>query len=139
MERWIERQKNILDFTLSSLFRRKWKNAALALVYVFLVFLLASVIFFTHALKQEAGIILQNSPEMIVQRSIAGRQTPVPLSYIDKLKNITGVSAVKKRLWGYYYDPTAGANYTVMAPEEVQLESRSIIIGEGVSRTRRVF
>ena len=139
MERWIERQKNILDFTLSSLFRRKWKNAALALVYVFIVFLLASVIFYTHALKEEAGIILQNAPEMIVQRSIAGRHAPIPLAYIDKLKDITGVSAVKKRLWGYYYDPTAGANYTVMAPEDVQLEPRSIIIGEGVSRTRGVF
>jgi ABC-type lipoprotein release transport system permease subunit len=139
MRKWIERQKNILDFTLSSLFRRKWKNAALVLVYVFIVFLLASLIFFVHAIKQEAGIVLQNAPEMIVQRSVAGRQTPIPLSYMDKITNIAGVGSVKKRLWGYHYDPVTGANYTLMVQEDAHLEPRSIIIGEGISRTRRVF
>jgi hypothetical protein len=41
MKRWIERQKNVIDFTLSSLFRRKGKNAALILVYTLVVFLIA--------------------------------------------------------------------------------------------------
>ncbi len=139
MARWIERQKNILDFTLSSLFRRKGKNAALALVYVLIVFLLASVMFFTHAIKQEAAIILENAPEMVVQRSVAGRHDPIPVSYMEKLKEIIGVSSVKKRLWGYYYDSLRGANYTVMAPEDVHLDPGSVIIGEGISRVRRVF
>jgi len=139
MERWIERQRNILDFTLSSLLRRKGRNAALALVYVLIVFLLASVMFFTHAIKQEASIILRNAPEMVVQRSVAGRHDPIPLSYMDRIKDIIGVSSVKRRLWGYYYDPVVGANYTLMAPEDAHLEPGSIIIGEGISRVRRVF
>ena len=67
MESWIERQKNILDFTLSSLLRRKGKNAALVSVYTLMVFLLASVSFFTHSIKKEASLILQDAPEMIVQ------------------------------------------------------------------------
>ena len=104
MARWIERQKNILDFTLSALLRRKGKNAALALVYVLIVFLLASLMFFTYAIKQEAALILENAPEMVVQRSVAGRHDPIPVSYMEKLKEIIGVSSVKKRLWGYYYD-----------------------------------
>ena len=45
MKRWIERQKNVIDFTLSSLFRRKGKNAALILVYTLVVFMAASVVF----------------------------------------------------------------------------------------------
>ena len=136
---WIERQKNILDFTLSSLFRRKGKNAALALVYILIVFLLASVMFFTHAIKQEAALIMENAPEMVVQRSVAGRHDPIPISYMDKIKDIAGVGSVKKRLWGYYYDSPSGANYTLMAPEDVHLEPGSIIIGEGISRIRQVF
>ena len=72
METWIERQKNILDFTLSSLLRRKGKNLALLFVYSLVVFMLGSVLLFTHAIKREASLILQDAPEMIVQRSNAG-------------------------------------------------------------------
>ena len=118
MENWIERQKNVIDFTLSSLLRRKGKNAALVSVYTLVVFMLASVVFFTHSIKEEASILLKDAPEMVVQRMIAGRHELIPVSYIDKIKEIRGVSAVKGRLWGYYYDPIVGANYTLIVPED---------------------
>jgi hypothetical protein len=41
---WLERQRYLLDFTLSSLARRKGKNLALVLLYAVVVFALASVI-----------------------------------------------------------------------------------------------
>ena len=136
MKTWIERQKNISDFTLSSLLRRKGKNGALVSVYVLVVFVLASVMFLTYALKREASLVLKGAPEMIVQRMVAGRTDPVPVRYIDKVKDIRGVSTVRGRLWGYYYDPVTGANYTLMVPEDPGLESGSIRIGKGISRTR---
>ncbi|MGZ3535806.1 MAG: ABC transporter permease [Thermodesulfobacteriota bacterium] len=139
MARWIERQKNIIDFTLSSLLRRKRKNIALIFVYTLVVFFLASVLFFTYSIKKEASMILQGSPDMIVQKMIAGRHELIPISYIDKIKNIRGVSSVKERLWGYYYDPVIGANYTLMVLGDSQLAGGKIIIGEGVSRTRLLF
>ena len=74
MRTWIERHRNILDFTLSSLLRRKRKNAALVSVYTLIVFLLASVLLFTYALREEASILLKEAPEMIVQKLVAGRQ-----------------------------------------------------------------
>ena len=120
MKRWIERQKNIIDFTLSSLFRRKGKNAALILVYTLVVFMAASVVFFTHSIKEEASILLKGSPEMVVQRMVAGRHELIPMSYVNRIKEIRGVSGVRGRLWGYYYDPVIGANYTLMVPEEGQ-------------------
>ena len=64
MGRSIERHRYILDFTLSSLFRRKGKNASLVFVYTLVVFMLASVVFFTHAIKREGAILLKNAPEM---------------------------------------------------------------------------
>lgn len=139
MESWIERQKKILDFTLSSLFRRKGKNAALAIVYTLIVFVLASVLFFTHSIKKEAGLILKEAPEMVVQRSVAGRHDLVPLQYTDKIKKVRGVTSVRGRLWGYYYDPVIGANYTLMVPEDFPAGPGNIVIGEGVSRTRLSF
>ena len=139
MEKWIERQKHIIDFTLSSLLRRKGKNAALIIVYTLVVFMVASVVFFVHAIKREASLILQDSPDMIIQRMVIGRHDLIPVSHGDRVKSIRGVSAVKARLWGYYYDPVTGANYTLMVSEERRLSAGSIIIGAGVSRARIAF
>jgi ABC-type lipoprotein release transport system permease subunit len=139
MGKWIERQRNIIDFTLSSLLRRKGKNVALVCVYTFVVFLLASVMFFIHSIKKEASIILKDAPEMIVQKMIAGRHELIPTGYMDKIKNIRGVSSVKRRLWGYYYDPVIGANYTLIVPEDSDVGAGNIVIGQGISRARLAF
>jgi ABC-type lipoprotein release transport system permease subunit len=139
MEKWIERQRNVIDFTLSSLLRRKGKNVALLCVYTFVVFMLASVMLFVHSIKKEASMILKDAPEMVVQRMIAGRHELIPVGYIDSIKDIRGVISVKKRLWGYYYDPVIGANYTLIVPEDSHVSPGSIIIGRGISRARIAF
>ncbi len=132
---WTEKQKNILDFTLSSLLRRKAKNVALILVYTLVIFSLASVMFYTHALKWEASLVLQGAPDMVVQRLAAGRHDYIPEDYMAGIAEIRGVQSVKARLWGYYYDPTSGANYTLMVQEDFQHGSGNIAIGRGVARS----
>ena len=99
-----ERQRSIIDFTIASLLRRKGKNGALLVVYTLIIFLLSSVIFFTHALKREAAQVLQEAPEIIVQRTLTGRYQPLPLSYAARIREIRGVVSARPRLWGYYYD-----------------------------------
>ncbi len=139
MGKSIERHRYILDFTLSSLSRRKGRNASLLFVYTLVVFMLASVVFFTHAIKREGTISLKNTPDMIVQRSVAGRRDLIPVSYLDKIRKIRGVSSARSRLWGNYYDPVSGANYTLMVPEKFKYGPRSIVIGKGVSRARLLY
>jgi ABC-type lipoprotein release transport system permease subunit len=136
MRPWIEKQRNILDFTLSSLARRKGKNIALVTVYTTLVLLLASVMFFTYALRKEAVLVLRDSPAMIVQRMVAGRHDMIPARYADVIETVKGVSAVHGRLWGYYFDPVVGANYTLLSPETFDHPPGSMVIGTGVSRSR---
>lgn len=131
----IEKQRSIIDFTLSSLLRRKGKNAALLAVYTLVVFSLASVMFFSQALRNEAAALLADAPELVVQRMVAGRHDLIPLSYIEKIRDIRGVSAVRGRLWGYYYDSLAGANYTLLVPEGFALGVGNIAIGQGVARS----
>ena len=116
MRNWIEKQKYLIDFTLASLARRKVKNLGLLLIYTAIVFLLASVMLFTHALRREAAQVLARSPDVIVQRMVAGRHDLIPASYLHKLGSLRGVRKMEGRLWGYYYDPLRKANYTVMAP-----------------------
>src|SRR4030043_2257417 len=121
MKNWIDRQKNIIDFSLSSLLRRKQKNITLISVYTLVIFFFASVMFFTHAIKKEASIILKDAPDMVIQKTAAGRHELIPLRYVERIKEIKGVSAVRGRFWGYYYDPVVGANYTLMVTEEDQV------------------
>lgn len=137
--RQIEAQRNILDFTLSSLFRRKWKNTTLVIIYTLVVFLFASVMFFTHSIRKEAGLVLKGTPEMVVQKLTAGRQDLIPADYLQKIRDIRGIGSVSGRLWGYYYDPVVGANYTLMVPQDDQPAPGSIIIGDGISKNRKIY
>ena len=116
MRAWIEKQQYLMDFTLSSLLRRKVKNVSLLLLYTLIVFILASVMFFTDSIKREASVILHGSPEIIVQKVRAGRHELFPIRQIEQLKTIRGVASVEGRLWGYYFDPEVGANYTFLVP-----------------------
>ncbi len=51
MKAFLQKQRYLIDFTLSSLQRRTGKNLGLLLVYTLIVFTLASVMLFTHALR----------------------------------------------------------------------------------------
>jgi len=133
----LEKQRYILDFALSSMNRRKGKNIALVAVYAFVLFLLASVLFSADALKQEAAEILQDAPEMTVQRLVAGRQDLVPTGYVDSIRKIRGVQSVEPRLWGYYYDSLNGANYTLMVNNSLKERNGQIVIGTGVAQRSR--
>lgn len=137
MNSFINRHRNIIDFALSSLLRRKIKNISLLGVYTLIIFVLASLIFFVHALRREAALILKNAPDMVVQRLMAGRHELIPVDYGQKISSIRGVQDVVPRLWGYYFDPAIGSNYTVMVPRDNMVQPDNIIIGTGVARVRK--
>jgi ABC-type lipoprotein release transport system permease subunit len=138
MASWIEKNRSILDFTLSSLLRRKGKNLSLFAVYTLVVFMLGSAMFLTQAMKREAVLILKDAPEIVVQRLLGGRYDPIPVDYVEKIRTIRGVISAGPRLWGYYYDPVIGANYTLMVPRNAPPPEK-IIIGNGISRSRMVY
>jgi len=134
----INRHMNILEFALSSLLRRKARNLSLLGVYTLVVFAIASLIFFVHALKREAALLLKDAPDIVVQKMVAGRHDLIPVGYGKAIGEIRGVSKVTPRLWGYYYDPVIGANYTLLVPDDGRVTPDNIIIGSGVARTQRV-
>lgn len=134
-----QRQRNVIDFAMSSLLRRKGKNLGLVLVYTVIVAVLASVTFFLSSMRREAAAVLADSPEVLVQRLVAGRHDLVPESYAQRLLGIRGVSRVRSRLWGYWYDPVTRANYTLMVPAEDAPAPGTIRIGEGISRGRQTW
>ncbi|MCU7891317.1 MAG: FtsX-like permease family protein [Candidatus Thiodiazotropha sp. (ex Ustalcina ferruginea)] len=133
---FLRKQKHLIDYTLSSLLRRMGKSLGLLAVYTLIVFMLASVTLFTHALRKEAGLMLQASPEIIVQRMQAGRHALIPADYLQRIGRLRGVTQKEGRLWGYYYDPAVKANYTIMTAGQVAAPLTEIIIGTGIARAR---
>lgn len=138
MRTFLERQRYLLDFTLSSLARRRGKSVALLLVYALVVAALASVLFFTQALRREARLVLRGAPELIVQRLAAGRHDLLPERWVGAIAGVRGVAAARGRLWGYTWDPVTRANYTVMVPDAFWGARGEVVVGQGVARARGV-
>ncbi|HWS13327.1 MAG TPA: ABC transporter permease, partial [Rhodocyclaceae bacterium] len=137
MAAWVAKQRYLIDYTVASLLRRKGKNLGLLVVYTLLIFMLASVMLFSHAVRREAAQLLEGAPEVVVQRMVAGRHDLVPGDYLEKMGRIRGVQAQRGRLWGYYYDPVVFASYTFMVPVAEAPQAGHIAIGEGIARARR--
>jgi len=115
MNQSFEKNLNLLDYSLSSLWRRKLKNLGIVTVFAGVIFLVASFQILTSSLTNVAQEMLKETPEIVVQKMSAGRQESIPLSYINSLDGIFGIRSTVPRIWGYYFDETSGANYTVMA------------------------
>ncbi|MGB5062257.1 MAG: ABC transporter permease, partial [Candidatus Competibacter sp.] len=134
----LERQKYLIDYTLAALLRRKTRNLGLLLVYTLLVFLFASVLLLSQGLQREAALLLQDAPEVVAQKLVAGRHDLLPAVWLDTLRQIRGVSSARGRLWGYYYDPAVKANYTLMVAPERGLAADEIVVGAALARTRQI-
>jgi lipoprotein-releasing system permease protein len=143
----VTQRLKILDYALSSLWRRRGKNLAILAVYTFTIAVLASILLLTHSLRVEASLLLEGAPEMVLQRVMAGRHELIPLDYLARIRDIPGVGEVEPRFWGYYYDALVGSNYTLMgverAPGQIELLDGSLpsgvgecAIGAGVARAR---
>jgi ABC-type lipoprotein release transport system permease subunit len=140
---------NVLDFTLLSFLRRKFKNFGIVLVFTFIVFITGSILFLSYSFKREALLILKDSPELIIQRMSAGRHELIPVDISQEILKIPGVSGLEPRYWGYYYDPLVKANYTILASSESPLKNRLLqgrlpgpgekgvaAVGRGVAKAR---
>lgn len=105
---------NILDYSLYSLKRKILKNLAVALILSVVVFLFGSFQLFTRALTDLAEQLLQSAPDITIQGMSAGRQVSVPIELGRGIDKIYGLRSVTPRIWGYYFDESNGANYTVI-------------------------
>ena len=143
----MQRHRKILEYALSSLLRRKYKNLALIAVFSFIIAVLSSILFLTHSLQAEAMNVLIEAPELIVQKVAGGRHDLIPLEYIKTIKMIPGVGKVIPRYWGYYYDTLTGGNYTLIGVDreiegltliegDMPVEAGECAIGRGVAAAR---
>jgi lipoprotein-releasing system permease protein len=122
------RHLKILEYALSSLLRRKYRNLSLIAVYALTIGILASILFLTYSLKLEATRILADAPDLIVQKISAGRHDLIPSEYARTIRDIPGVSSAGPRYWGYYYDSLTHSNYTLIGIDK-DLPGLSLVEG----------
>lgn len=130
MEGALAKQLNLLDFALSSLWRRRWKNLGVLLIFTGVIFLLASFHLVTNALTERAGAILAPTPDIVIQKMSAGRQESIPLAYQEQLRGFFGIRQVVPRIWGYYFDEVRLANFTVIG-----VDSGRMPLGQHLGQT----
>ncbi len=94
--------KTIFDYTLLSLWRFGWKNIFIAGIFALLVWLLSSVIFITSSIKYALLQTASNTPEIVINKQIAGKNLFILPNELEPLWDIMGVSLVKGRVWGQY-------------------------------------
>lgn len=136
------RQRYLVDYALAAMGRQRAKNIGLLIVHGLLVFALASVMFLAGALRQEAASLLSNAPDVVAQGLQMGRHALSRADDVARLRGLRGVQRVEGRLWGYLFDTSTGANYTLQAPAASAAglvpAVGEAILGEGVARLRRV-
>ncbi|ADH85626.1 ABC transporter permease [Desulfurivibrio alkaliphilus] len=121
MKSFLAKQLNLLDFALSSLWRRRLKNGAVLLVFAGVIFLVASFHLATTALTETATRLLAPAPDIVIQKMAAGRQESVPLAYEQELAGFFGIKKVVPRIWGYYFDEIREANFTVLGVDPARM------------------
>ena len=105
---------NILDYALYSLRRKLLKNISVFILFTLVVFFFGSFQLVSKALTEVAEKILVTAPDITVQQMSAGRQISIADSAKTKLAAIFGIKKIDERIWGYYFDESNGANYTVI-------------------------
>jgi len=112
---------NLLDYSLFSLRRKVLKNILVFVVFTFVVFLFSSFQLLSKGLTETAARLLESVPDITVQQMSAGRQVSIPIQAREELSVIYGITDIRLRIWGYYFDESSGANYTVVGGQDVNL------------------
>jgi ABC-type lipoprotein release transport system permease subunit len=110
----LQKQLNILDYGLRSLWQKKGRHLCVFLIFSGVIFLLASFQFMAASLTRTAELLLATVPDITVQQLSAGRQVSLKEKSLADLDSVFGISDMRPRVWGYYFDERNGANYTVI-------------------------
>src|SRR5262249_36295142 len=107
-------KRSLLSYAWGALARRRAKAFALALGLALAVALVGAVLFLTDALRGEADRARLATPDVVVQRLVAGRPATLREEDAKKLADIPSVPRVRPRVWGYLFLPTLQGNVTVV-------------------------
>ncbi|MCW8837810.1 MAG: FtsX-like permease family protein [Thiovulaceae bacterium] len=110
----------LLEYSINSLLRQKYKNIFITTILTFLIFILSSMFFITSSIKNELQFSVESLPEITVQKLISGKHYDIEVDRVNEILSITGVNDATARVWGYYYFVNAGVNFTLVGIEQFE-------------------
>ncbi len=110
---WLERQRNIVDYTVQNLLRQRSKNIMILAMFGLLIFMISSILFITGSLTVELFSTSDELPDITIQKILGGRQVNIQQRYISSIDKIPGIESVEPRSWGYFYLEELQANFTI--------------------------
>lgn len=144
----------LIEYAINAILRQKIKSFFIVTVFTLLTFLLTSVFFITNSLGYELDATVDALPQIIVQKTKAGRHYDIDVDAVDEILAISGVSDAVARVWGYYYFENAGASFSVVGIDRYEKQYKNsftklvenfdfneingtstMLVGSGVKRT----
>ena len=135
------------------LFKEKRKHIGAVLISVVIITLLNSVLFISTSLQRTMMDTLAQQADFTVSKLEAGRPVKTPLSWVDEVAGIQGVSGVTPRVYGRYFYAPREQSFLVVGVDFFDEQSSqelekliegidlkdffsqdSMIVGEGVKR-----
>ena len=121
---------DFLNFSTTLLLKEKSNYIFSSLIFIFIVFILSSVLFISNSIKFDLQVALEQQPQIIVQNQKAGKHTQITDEYLDELLQITGVSDVVGKLDGYYYFAQNESYFHISGLDD--FDDESIQVGQGI-------
>ncbi|MCX6076096.1 MAG: FtsX-like permease family protein [Campylobacterales bacterium] len=115
----------LIEFAINAILRQKYKSLFVSIVFILLTFLLTSVFFITNSIKYELNSTVDALPEIVIQKTEAGRQQNIDVAEVDKILAVKGVSDAIARVWGYYYFENAGVNFSIVGVDKFENQYKS--------------
>jgi len=142
-----------LHFLTLLLFKQKGKHIGAILISVIIIFLLSSVLFISSSLQYTLLSTLDKQADFTVSKIEAGRAVDTPLSWLDKIMEINGVTQVSPRIYGRYYFAPREKSFLIMGVDffdeqnsmalqklsegldlKTFLSTPNMLVGEGVKK-----
>ena len=95
-----------LHFTLLLLLRYRKKHIAIFTLLTLLIAVITSVVFISSSLQRDIYQTLDAQADITLQKYRAGRVEDAPISWVDEMLDIEGVSNAQGRIYGmHFYEP----------------------------------
>lgn len=133
----MKRQLAIVAYAGSRLERHFKRTCATILSLAVVVAVFEAAHFINDSLRHEVRASLAFTPDITVQRMIAGRPSLISAEIVNTISSIPGVRSVHPRIWGYVFAPALTSNITMIGvPSSVHADK--IIQGRMLQRSGEI-
>jgi len=142
-----------LHFLTLLLFKQKSKHIGAVLISVIIIFLLSAVLFLSSSLQYSLLSTLHKQGDFTVTRMQAGKSANTPVTWVDDILGINGITHVAPRVYGRYFFAPREKSFLVVGIDffdeqnsqalqslvkEIDLKhflsQNSMVVGEGVKK-----